>query len=94
MRDWAGQHGLDRCIFDHTCEQPGTAAWLEASHKEGQANGVTAAPAIFLNGRRVHGILDLENLVDLAEEEHERVTHAAAQAGKTGKVPATKPGRK
>jgi hypothetical protein len=94
MRDWVGQHGLDRCIFDHTCEQPGTAAWLEASHREGQANGVTAAPAVFLNGRRVYGILDLESLVDLAEEEHERVMQAPAREHATSKPPARKPPRK
>jgi protein-disulfide isomerase len=94
MRDWAGQHGLDRCIFDHTCEQPDTAAWLKASRKEGQANGVTAAPAVFLNGRRVYGIVDLENLVDLAEEEHERVVQASAKESTTSKPRARKPPRK
>ena len=72
LRDWVGSHGLDRCIFDHTCERPDTAAWLEASRKEGMANGVTAAPAVFLNGRRVQGQLDLEALVALLEREHAR----------------------
>lgn len=94
MRDWAVQNGLDRCIFDHTCEQPDTTAWLEVSHKEGQANGVDAAPAVFLNGRRVHGSLDLETLVDLAEEEHERVAQAAGKESAASKAPAPKPARK
>jgi hypothetical protein len=78
LRDWVGSHGLDRCIFDHTCEQPGTAAWLTASREEGVANGVTTAPAAFVNGRRIQGQLDLETLVDMLEEEHERVTHLRA----------------
>jgi protein-disulfide isomerase len=78
LRDWAGSHGLDRCIFDHTCEQPGTTAWLAASREEGAGNGVTAAPAAFVNGRRIQGQLDLDTLVDVLDEEHERSTQARA----------------
>jgi len=73
LRDWVGEHGLDRCIFDHTCEQPGTAAWLNASRAEGVANGVVAAPAAFVDGRRIEGKLDIETLVDVLEEAHERL---------------------
>jgi hypothetical protein len=73
LRNWVGEHGLDRCIFNHTCEQTETAAWLETSRREGLANGVRRAPAVFINGRRVWGPLDLETLVDLVEEEHERM---------------------
>jgi protein-disulfide isomerase len=80
MRDWVGSHGLDRCIFDHTCDQPGTATWLAASREEGVANGVTSAPTAFVNGRRIHGELELETVVDLLEEEHERVTQPRAPA--------------
>lgn len=88
IRDWAGSHGLDRCIFDQTCEQASTASWLQASRKEGLANGVTSAPAVFLNGRRVQGGLDLETLVDLAEEEYERVTtHEQSQVGDVTPAP-------
>lgn len=74
IRDWASSHGLDRCIFDQTCEQASTADWLQASRREGLANGVTSAPAVFIDGRRVQGPLDLQTLVDLAEEEHARLT--------------------
>jgi len=94
LRDWVGQHGLDRCIFDHTCEQPGTAAWLEASRKEGLANGVTTAPAAFVNGRRVQGMLDLDTLVDLAEEEFERLAETPAKESATIKWPGHEPSRK
>jgi hypothetical protein len=87
----ASQYGLDRCIFDHTCEQPDTAAWLEASHKEGLGNGVTAAPASFLNGRRIQDTLDLETPVDLAQEEHDRLTQAPAKASGTAKASAHRP---
>ena len=57
LRDWVGSHGLDRCIFDHTCEQPGTAAWLTASREEAVANGVTTAPAAFVNDASAGGRL-------------------------------------
>jgi protein-disulfide isomerase len=81
IRDWAGSHGLDRCIFDQTCEQASTASWLQASRREGLANGVTVAPAAFVNGRRVQGNIDLETLVDVAEEEHERLAAHDRSAG-------------
>jgi protein-disulfide isomerase len=74
IRDWATSHGLDRCIFDQTCEQASTASWLQAARTEGLANGVTSAPAAFINGRRIQGAVDLETLVDMAEEEHERLS--------------------
>jgi hypothetical protein len=35
---------------------------------------VTAAPAAFVNGRRIQGQLDLDPLVDVLEEEYERST--------------------
>jgi protein-disulfide isomerase len=94
IRDWASSHGLDRCIFDHTCEQASTASWLQASRKEGLANGVTSAPAVFVDGRRVQGPLDLETLVDLAEEEHERLTALGkAPAGNGVRAPSAVDGK-
>ena len=89
VRDWAGRHGLDRCIFDQTCEQPGTAAWLEASRKEGLAQGVTSAPAAFINGRRVQGRIDVQTLVGFAEEEYQRRSGREASAGRDP-IPAAK----
>jgi protein-disulfide isomerase len=83
IRDWASSHGLDRCIFDQTCEQASTASWLQAARKEALANGVTAAPAAFINGRRIQGSVELETLVDLVEEEHEKLTtHSQAAVPK------------
>jgi hypothetical protein len=90
LRDWVGSHGLDRCIFDHTCEQPGTAAWLATAHAEGASNGVTSAPAAFLNGRRLQGDLDLETIIDLTEEEFERTTTAQPS---TRPSPSSEPAR-
>jgi protein-disulfide isomerase len=91
LRDWVGRHGLDRCIFDNTCERPDTAAWLETARREGLANGVKAAPAAFINGRRIQGKLDLETVVDLLEEEHERLAQPAKSESATKKVAEPKP---
>jgi protein-disulfide isomerase len=84
LRDWVGSHGLDRCIFDHTCEQPGTAAWIAAAHDEGVSNGVKSAPAAFVNGKRIQGDLDLDTIVDLAEEEYEHAATTQPSARQTG----------
>ncbi len=89
IRDWAGSHGLDRCIFDQTCEQPGTSSWLEASRKEGLANGVTTVPAAFINGRRIQGRIDSKTLVDFAEEEYQRLSGHDPSPGRD-LVPAAK----
>jgi hypothetical protein len=70
------RHGLDHCILAPTCEYPRTAARLKASPKEGLGNGVTAAPAAFLNGHRAQGRPDLETVIELVEEEHERLAQA------------------
>ena len=79
FKDWVGRHGLDRCVFDTTCMRPETDQWLADARKEGMVNGVTAAPAVFVNNRRIQGKLDLETLVGLLKKEHARVTKAAAK---------------
>jgi protein-disulfide isomerase len=78
LKDWVGSHGLDRCIFDVTCEKESAARWLAASRKEGLANGVKSAPSAFINGRLVRGKLDLEMLVNLLNHEHERLAQATS----------------
>lgn len=93
LRDWAGSHGLDRCIFDQTCEQPGTEAWLQAARKEGLANGVTSAPAIFINGQRIQGSPGLETVVDLASKSYQQGS-ARAPVPRRDPVPATKAKRR
>jgi protein-disulfide isomerase len=77
FKDWVGRHGLDRCVFDATCMRPETDRWLSDSHKEGMLNGVTSAPAVFINGRRIEGKLDLETLVGLLEKEHKKLSMGA-----------------
>jgi protein-disulfide isomerase len=95
IRDWATSHGLDRCVFDQTCEQASTASWLQAARKEALANGVTAAPAVFIDGRRIQGSVDLETLVDLAKEEQEALTaQKQAPAGAPNQAPPPRGGKR
>jgi protein-disulfide isomerase len=89
IRDWAGSHGLDRCIFDQTCEQPGTASWLEISRKEGLARGVTTVPAAFINDRRIQGRIDSQTLIGFAEDEYQRLSGRDQSPGREF-VPAAK----
>jgi protein-disulfide isomerase len=73
LRDWVAEHGLDRCIFDHTCEQPEARAWLKAAHDEGVANGVRSAPAVFIAGQPVRGPLEMHSLLSEVERQYARM---------------------
>lgn len=66
---WAIDIGLDRTEFDRISHDPKTRDMLVEAKKEGMRNGVEATPTIFINGRRYHGDLDLETLIDVIEEE-------------------------
>ena len=90
LRDWAGSHGLDRCIFDQTCEQPGTTAWLQAARKEGLANGVTSAPAVFINGQRILGSVGLQALIDSVAQAYQEGSTRDPVLGRDP-VPAKRP---
>jgi protein-disulfide isomerase len=68
---WAEAVGLDRSAFGQALADPRQRVPLVASKKEGLRNGVTATPALYLNGRKYLGELDLETLVDILEEEAE-----------------------
>ena len=49
-------------------------ARLVAAKKEGVRDRIEAAPALFINGRRYVGEFDLQSVVDMLQEEHDRVT--------------------
>lgn len=73
LQAWAAAVGLDRAAFARESTAPVTRAWLVESKKEGIRNGVDATPAIFVDGRRYHGSLDPESLVDALEEALDRI---------------------
>lgn len=70
---WAAAVGLDPAAFTARAANPETREKLVASKKEGVANGVEETPTIFIDGRRWVGDLELDELVDAAEEELDRV---------------------
>ena len=71
--DWAAESGLEPQVFDQLVSAPDTRAMLVESKKEGLRNKVDATPTFFINGRKYAGTLELEELVDVLEEEHERL---------------------
>ncbi len=71
---WATEAGLDGSAWEAARSDAATREALVASKREGMANGVDATPTFFISGRRYHGELELEQLVDVLLEEHERMT--------------------
>jgi protein-disulfide isomerase len=65
--------GLERDAFDASVQDPATRALLVASKKEGLVNGVKETPTFFFNGQLWVGELDLEELIDAAEELSDRM---------------------
>jgi protein-disulfide isomerase len=47
---------------------------LVKSKKEGVRNRVESTPALFINGRRYVGDLDVRSVLDVLMEEYDRVT--------------------
>ncbi len=73
QRSWADAVGLDGETFEQLVADPETRSILIQSKKEGLRNKVDATPAFFINGRRFAGDLDMPELIDVLEEEYERV---------------------
>jgi len=71
--DWAAESGLEPQVFEQLANAPDTRAMLVESKKEGLRNKVDATPTFFINGRKYVGTLELEELIDVLEEEHERL---------------------
>lgn len=71
--DWAEAVGLDRAAFERTVSQPTTYKLLVDSKKEGIINKVDATPTFFINGRKYVGDLNHRELVDVLEEEYEKL---------------------
>ena len=69
---WARDAGLDREAFRARMADELTREMLIESKKEGVRNGVEETPALFLNGKRWVGDLEIAELVDAVEEEAAR----------------------
>lgn len=77
LRPWAQELGLDMAAYDAAVADPAVRQRLVDSKREGMAAGVNATPTLFIDGRMYHGELDRVQLLDVLEEEYERVTAAA-----------------
>jgi len=73
---WAAEVGLEREPFERLVADPALRDALAESKKEGIRNKVQATPALFVNGRPYLYELQIEPLVDLLLEEHERASAA------------------
>lgn len=74
LGEWAAQTGLNRGAFEADLKLSPLREALAASKKEGLALGVAQTPTLFINGRRYQGALDHDSLVDIFEEEAERLS--------------------
>ncbi len=73
LTPWAVAAGLDKGAFEAAMKDKATRAALVAAKKEGLRNKVKATPTLFINGRKYHGDLDPETLLDVLEEEADRL---------------------
>jgi protein-disulfide isomerase len=73
---WATEAGLDMAAYDTAMADPATRDQLVQSKREGMANGVDATPTFFISGRRYQAALELAQMIDVLEEEYERLSGA------------------
>jgi protein-disulfide isomerase len=78
VQKWAYTTGVDRGAFDLAFESAATASLLAEIRREALENGAVPVPTAFINGRRTHCGLSVDTLVDLLDEEYERVTAGAS----------------
>jgi protein-disulfide isomerase len=69
----AAEYGMNEEEFRNLLSDEGVRRELTASKKEGVRNRVEATPTLFINGRKYTGDLSIETVVDVIEEEAERV---------------------
>jgi protein-disulfide isomerase len=74
---WATEVGLDGAAFESLMRGEDAVRLLSASKKEGIVNGVESTPTFFIDGRKYGGDLDVDTLVDVMEEEYERLVNMA-----------------
>jgi protein-disulfide isomerase len=74
LRDYAAATGADAKKFEELLHDPTLRTRLIASKKEGVRNGVEFTPTLFIDGRRYSGEHELPVIIDVVEEEHDRVS--------------------
>ena len=69
---WSRELGLDADKMSTLMKDPAIRATVSNSKKEGLMNGVTTTPTFFINGRRIEGKFDVEEIISMLEEEEGR----------------------
>lgn len=73
LEEWAAALGLERAAFVKAMKSAKARKRLVQSKKEGLRNGVSATPTLFINGRKYFGDMDPETLLDVLDEEADRM---------------------
>jgi protein-disulfide isomerase len=73
LAQWAEAVGMDQGAFRRAMSDPASRRWLVEMKKEGIVNHVEATPTFFVNGRKYLAELFPEELVDVLEEEFDRI---------------------
>jgi len=74
LAPWAARVGIKEQAFKSELKSAAARKDLVESKKEGLRNGVTATPTLFINGRKYLGDMDHESLLDVLDEESDRVS--------------------
>jgi protein-disulfide isomerase len=73
MGDWAKELGFDAAVFSQLQQDPAVQEQLVANKKEGILNKVEVTPTFFINGRKYQGDLEWDELLDVLQEEFDRI---------------------
>jgi protein-disulfide isomerase len=73
LAQWAEAVGMDQGAFRRAMSDPASRRWLVEMKKEGIVNDVEATPTFFVNDRRYLAELTPEEVIDVLEEEFERI---------------------
>lgn len=73
LPQWAALVGMDRKAFLAQMALKANRKLLIQGKKEGLRNGVRATPTLFINGRQYHGDMNRDSLLDVLDEEADRM---------------------
>ena len=71
--EWAEAVGMDREDFEQAMADPANLRRLVEMKKEGIKNDVDSTPTFFINGRKYNAELSHEEVIDVLEEEFDRI---------------------
>jgi hypothetical protein len=73
LADWAEAVGMDRRAFRQAMADPASRRSLVEIKKEGIVNNVEWTPTLFVNGRKYLAELTPAEVIDVVEEEFDRI---------------------